>query len=234
MNTPQIVNLCGININIVRTNRKKTIAVKVNQGDVSVSVPKNASLSHIETVINNKSKWIQQKLLQQENYTPLKVHEFRAGETFLYLGQERTLDCVTGIRSAIELDEQKITLYSHRPLKAVTIKNRLNKWYRAQAQLYLSLRTRELAENIGLKPRRINTRTYRSRWGCCSSNREITYNWQIIMAPEHIIDYLIVHELCHMKEHNHSPRYWSHVAAVLPDYKQSKKWLDQNGHQFHF
>jgi len=232
METQQIIQLNGMPINIRRTNRKKTIAVSVKQQDICVSVPMHTSLAHIEALIHKKTKWIQQKLLQQESHTPAISHQYVDGETFLYMGTERTLKCVVGSKSGIELSDDAITLFSYKPLSSVTIKNRLTKWYRAQAQLYLAQRTHYYAQLMGVKPKLINTRTYKARWGCCSTSREITYNWQIIMAPEHIMDYLIVHELCHIKEHNHSSSFWTHVEAIVPDYKDKKRWLDQNGYQF--
>ena len=124
-----------------------------------------------------------------------------------------------------------IVMTSNKTPTATSIKNRLIKWYRQQAQTYLAQRTKHYAEIIGVKPRLVNTRTYSARWGCCSHRREITYNWLIIMAPEKIIDYIIVHELCHIKEHNHSKAFWAHVEAILPDYKLSKKWLNTYGQQ---
>lgn len=85
----------GITINIVRTRRKKTIALNIRDGEVSVLVPQRTRLSHIKTIVTEKSNWIQQKLLQQENQTPRFKHQYEAGESFLYLGTERILKIVT-------------------------------------------------------------------------------------------------------------------------------------------
>ena len=232
----QIVNasLQGVTIKIVRSRRKKTLAVKVSGGDVSVLVPERTSLPYIEALIEKKSNWIQKKLLQQEQCADIKQHRYHEGECFLYLGVERTLKLVTGVSKNIVLDESSITLYSRKPLSSTSIKNRLKRWFQSEAQIYLAKRTRFYAAYLSVNPRLINTRTYRARWGCCSNRREITYNWQIIMAPEHIIDYVIVHELCHIKEHNHSKAFWTQVENMMPDYKERKKWLDQNGHGIHF
>lgn len=229
----QFVNEQGMTIKIVRTRRKKTLAVKVEGGDVSVIVPERTSLSHIESLVARKSNWIQQKLLQQDNQAPVKKHEYIEGERFLYLGDEKTLNIVTGTTKSIKINDSSIIVSSNQAPTPNNIKNRLKKWYQTQAQLYLAKRTKYFAKIIGVKPRLVNTRTYSARWGCCSNRREITYNWQIIMAPEHIIDYIVVHELCHIKEHNHSPEYWALLEAVMPDYKERKEWLFNNEKKIH-
>ena len=158
------------------------------------------------------------------------MHNYVEGEAFLFLGENHQLKMVSGSKKRIEIDDNTLCLFSNKVPTSLNIKNRLTRWYREQAQIYLATRTRYFATMMLVKPRLVNTRTYRARWGCCSTRKEITYNWLIIMAPVHIIDYLIVHELCHIKEHNHSPAFWNRVENVLPDYKQSRSWLDENGH----
>jgi predicted metal-dependent hydrolase len=75
----------------------------------------------------------------------------------------------------------------------------------------------------------VGVKEYKARWGSCSSSGDVTYNWRIIMAPHHIVDYIVVHELCHLLEHNHGPKYWKHVKSVVPDYKECREWLKVNG-----
>jgi len=222
----------GITVNIVRTRRKKTMAVNVRGGSVSVIVPQHTRLSHIKAVVREKSSWIQQKLLQQQNQIPKVLRGYVEGEVFLHLGEERRLKLITGAANSIQMDDTDIIVSSNKTQSPASVKNRLKKWYQSGAQLHLAKRTRHFAAILEVKPRLVNTRTYSARWGCCSNRKEITYNWQIIMAPENIIDYLVVHELCHIKEHNHSRQFWNHVESVLPDYKDSKLYLDKNGQQY--
>lgn len=224
----------GTPVAIVRSSRKKTLAVKVSAGNVSVHVPQRTTISHIEALIEKKSDWIQQKLLQQEGSTPPVKHEYVDGEQFLYLGEEKSLKIVIDVPKSIEMTPTSINVGSRSLPTSNNVKNRLKMWYQAEAQLYLAKRTRYFADKIGVKPRLVNTRSYRARWGCCSNRREITYNWMIIMAPPEIIDYVIVHELCHIKEHNHSIHFWRHVEAVMPDYKERKQWLDTHGYLIQF
>ena len=81
---------------------------------------------------------------------------------------------------------------------------------------------------MGVKLQSVGVNEYKARWGSCSSNGGVTYNWRIIMAPHHIVDYIVVHELCHLLEHNHGPKYWKHVQNVVPNYKECREWLKVN------
>jgi len=82
---------------------------------------------------------------------------------------------------------------------------------------------------MGVAPNSISVRDYKSRWGSCSSKGEISYNWRIIIAPHQIVDYVVVHELCHLKHPNHSPEYWKSVKRVNPEYKEHRQWLKEHG-----
>lgn len=233
--TPQqIINENDITINIVRTRRKNSMSLTIKKGEVRVLVPQRIAFSIIEAFVKDKTDWISQNLQYRAHEEKPEPHRYVEGERFFYLGVERTLKLVTGSRKAILLDDDSITICSSKPLTTNSIKNRLKKWYQSQAQLYLAKRTKTFAALLVVKPRLINTRTYRARWGCCSNKKEITYNWQIVMAPERIIDYVIIHELCHIKQHNHSPAFWALVEQMMPDYKEHKKWLDNNGEHIHF
>ena len=85
---------------------------------------------------------------------------------------------------------------------------------------------------MNLKVKEIKVRSYKNRWGSCSSNGNISYNWKLIMAPEKIIDYVIIHELCHLIHFNHSRDYWGEVSKKLPNYRESKEWLKSNQYLF--
>lgn len=104
----------------------------------------------------------------------------------------------------------------------------LIKWYQQQAETILLERTKSYSEVIGVTPSKITIKSFKARWGSCSIRREIQYNWKIVMAPKHIIDYLVVHELCHIRHHNHSPLFWKTVAKYHPEYKECKVWLKNN------
>jgi predicted metal-dependent hydrolase len=105
----------------------------------------------------------------------------------------------------------------------------LEEWYRAHALEKLKEKTKRYAFIIGVSPKSVDLKDYKARWGSCSSSGDVTYNWRIIIAPHHIVDYIVVHELCHSLEHNHGPKYWKHVERVVPNYKDCREWLKVNG-----
>ena len=102
-------------------------------------------------------------------------------------------------------------------------------WYEKHALERLKEKTERYSKIIGVKPVSVNIKDYKSRWGSCSSNGDILYNWRIIIAPHKIIDYVVVHELCHILEHNHSKKYWRHVSNNFHNYVECQNWLKFNG-----
>ena len=97
--------------------------------------------------------------------------------------------------------------------------------------VYINKRIQQLAEKTGLKPRSIIIKTYQARWGSCKITGDIQFNWKLVLAPPAIIDYVIVHELCHLTHHNHSAAFWQLVNHHYSDFKQARRWLKENGYQ---
>ncbi len=103
---------------------------------------------------------------------------------------------------------------------------------REKARKILTIKSHQYATWIGVSFERIRIGDQRTRWGSCSSKGTISYNWKLILMPEEIMDYVVVHELCHLLEMNHSPRFWQLVADVLPDYAMRRTWLKQHGNEY--
>ncbi|MDH5766171.1 MAG: M48 family metallopeptidase, partial [Gammaproteobacteria bacterium] len=108
------------------------------------------------------------------------------------------------------------------------VRKKLIQWYRTNAELQLKDKVEHYAKIIGVKPRSVTVKVYKARWGSCSIEGEIAFNWKLIVAPHRIVDYVVVHELCHMHQHNHSSRFWACVEQVLPDYRERRQWLKDN------
>ncbi len=98
-----------------------------------------------------------------------------------------------------------------------------------RARIELPARTWELAVMAGIELRRVSVRNQRSRWGSCSAGGTISLNWRLVQAPDFVRDYIIHHELMHLREMNHSPRFWTHVEAVCPGWRQAERWLKHHG-----
>lgn len=105
------------------------------------------------------------------------------------------------------------------------------KHYRKAAQEYIPGRVLYFQKQIGVIPARITIRDQKTRWGSCSSNRTLSFNYRLMLAPPEILDYVVVHELCHLKHMNHSSDFWSEVGKVLPDYRKKKEWLKNHGQE---
>lgn len=218
----------NLNIDIKKTNRKKTVSFQIEKGIVKILVPKHLDKSRIDKLIKSKSKWIKTKLLKVDQILPYRKKDYVSGEDFLYLGKHYRLKILKGKKYNIELIDKylKITIKSH--TKDNKIKRLLKKWYFNNADNYLSELTNEISKKTGLNYRSVKVRNYKSRWGSCSSNGKIYYNWKIIMAPIRIIKYVICHELAHLKVHNHSPKFWMLLRSMYPNLDDAKTWLIKN------
>ena len=210
-------------VKIQRTSRKKTVSLEIREGFVQIIAPKALSAKEIENIIIKKTKWIRNKLLIQKSKTSYKSKEFVSGESFSYLGKNYPLKIVNSKKPCVEIKEDRIFVY--KKMKGRSVRALLENWYKQQGLKLFEKKTKKYQEIIGVKPSSISTRTYSRRWGSCSSKKDITFNWLILMAPHSVIDYVVVHELCHLIHHNHSPKYWRIVKSFYPNYKEKIEWL---------
>jgi predicted metal-dependent hydrolase len=217
-------------ITIKRSRRRKTVALQIKQGAVIARVPHNVPLTTVRDFAEQKTAWITAKLAQYQAPTP---QQFVDGEAHLYLGESYPLQITTAAaHSEVHFEQANIHILSHQHQPSMqTLKNQLRKAYREQAERYLSLRVEQLAEVTGLRPQQLQIKTYRARWGSCSADGRVQLNWKLILAPPNIIDYVIVHELCHLEQHNHSPAFWELVASFYPDWQQARSWLKEHNQQ---
>ena len=220
----------GFIAEIIRTDRKKTATVKVEQGKVSVVVPDDLSDQRIQEVVNNKTRWVREKLLIQSKYYPVKPKEYVAGECFAYLGKNYRLKIQSGTHRDVKLKTGRLVVTLPEQMNIpMEVKKALEGWYRHHALLKLFEKVARYAEIVGVTANSVEIKTFKSRWGSCSTSRDVTFNWKIVIAPNRIVDYVVVHELCHMKHHDHSTAFWSSVEKVIPDYQACKEWLKDNG-----
>ena len=218
-----------LSIQVVRsTRRRKTSSIIISNGLVKVVVPDQISDFTIKELINKRMPWIRKKLQDESNITPVIVKEYIDGENFTYLGNNYQLKSFVGSMSFVKVTSDSI--YVSLPMKSKeNIKNLLEHWYEEKAIEILTEKTNSYAKIIGVSPTKISVGDFKSKWGSCSIEGKISYNWKIIIAPHKILDYVVIHELCHMLEHNHSKEYWRHVKTYCNDFKECRKWLKLNG-----
>jgi predicted metal-dependent hydrolase len=220
----------GFLAEIIRTNRRKTVSVKVQAGKVSVVVPQSLPDGRIEELVTKKARWIREKLKLHRESLAVKPKEYVSGEGFTYLGRNYRLKVENGKPKSVILKNARLVVTlpdgSKSPEK---VKNALVQWYRTHAEEKLGEKVNRYAKIVGVTPSSLGIKTFKSRWGSCSHAGHVLFNWKIIIAPHRIVDYVVVHELCHLIEHNHSPRFWKCVERVFPDYRECKGWLKENG-----
>lgn len=220
-------------VEVIRTNRRRSASIYLDGEGVKVRVPESISDSYVRDLIARKSPWIKRKLREAELATPPRPREFVSGETFSYLGKNYRLKVLNGDTSSVRLigGYLETSVSGFLGTKEEQTRSLLVDWYRRHARERLEEKTRRYAKILRVKPGSVSVRDYKSRWGSCSAKGDISYNWRIVMAPHRIVDYVVVHELCHLLEHNHSAVYWRHVERVIPDFQECRKWLKRNSEQ---
>ncbi|MCA9398736.1 MAG: M48 family metallopeptidase [Candidatus Omnitrophica bacterium] len=222
---------------LVRSSARRTMSIGIDEkGNVKVSVPYYCQEASIKTFLKEKEGWIVKGVeTARKNQKHVDQKRFRHGNRFLYLGRMYPLEVLEGDvkRARVDFDQNKwvVTIPPGLNEKQTeeTVKLKMLKWYRAQAEETLGGRIFHYSRIIGEEPAKIAIRTQKRMWGCCDYNtRVIHLNWQIIMSPLCVVDYVVVHELCHLIIPNHSRRFWSKVRKFMPDFDIHRKWLKNN------
>lgn len=221
---------------IIKSNRKSLSIAIQPDGNLLVKAPFFMSDSEILKWVKTKTGWIvrqRAKILEQQEMTQPK--KYVTGEKFWYLGQEYELEVriSAGRAGMVGVAENKIILFSKTADEA-EVQKILTDWFVKQAKAVIPKRVRFWAEQIGESYGNVTVKNQRKRWGSCSSVRNLNFNRRLIMAPEAVMDYVVVHELCHLRHMNHSKEFWNEVEKILPDYKICKKWLEKNGGLLYF
>ena len=215
---------------IIRTDRVKSASIDVEDNLVKVTVPKNLSDERIEELIKGRILWIKQKLALQASAIVSKPKEYVDGEAFAYLGRNYRLKCAKGVEESVKLKSGYLNVTTKNGKRnSEHLKAVVEQWYRTKALSRLIDKTRRYSAILKVEPTSINLKDYKAMWGSCSPKGVVSYNWRIILAPHKIVDYIVVHELCHLIEPNHSSKYWKQVRSVIPEYENSKEWLKNNG-----
>ena len=213
---------------IIKSKRKSLSIAIQPDGNLLVKAPFFMSDAEIVKWVKTKTGWIvrqRAKILEQQQQNPPK--QYVTGEKFLYLGQEYELEVRISIGRAgmVGIVDDKIILFAKTDDRAV-VQKILTNWYDKQAKVLIPKRVRYYAEQMGETFGNITIKNQKKRWGSCSSARNLNFNRRLIMAPQEVLDYVIVHELCHLRQMNHSKAFWQEVQMVLPNYKMHKKWLE--------
>ena len=214
-----------INYELIKRNRR-TISLKITPKGLIVNAPILMTNYKINQLLQKKSKWIQKKLLFTiHNEVPFEI---RNGEIFKIFNNEIVIILRTGVNKIfIEGDQCFVSfknLSDQHKSKKIFIT-----WVKKYALKYFSNRVKYFCNKNNLKVQATLISNAKTRWGTCNSRKEIRLNWRLIQAPQYVIDYVICHELSHLKFMNHSSNFWQQVQLLFPNYKEAELYLKENG-----
>jgi predicted metal-dependent hydrolase len=212
---------------------RRTIGLKINESGLVIHAPLRISIRELNAILLTKIKWIQSKLkAQEENRLPHFVWQHNAD--LLWLGNEIKLSVLTASQQrTIELESGYLTVPSALSNNTGLMAKKVIDWYRKQAKADFERRVDILSAKLGVETPKVYLSNAKSRWGSCNHRREVRLNWRLIQAPPSLINYVVSHELAHLIEMNHSPKFWSIVSHLYPNYKEAEKQLKAWGPKLH-
>ncbi|WP_053956869.1 M48 family metallopeptidase [Inediibacterium massiliense] len=216
---------------IVKKSDRKTFEIRIEPPDlVILKAPKKAKEEDIIKILKRKEKWIRNKLQLLKKINCLQK-QYINGENFLYLGKNYLLKIIinsTVKNSTVEgIDQNLVVTMKENDQQA--LKDIVINWYAQKALEKIVERVNDFQKYFEVKPNKITIKNQKTRWGSCSSKRNLNFNFRIIIAPIEIIDYLVVHEMCHLIHMDHSKNFWGLVESIIPDYKKRREWLKVHG-----
>lgn len=237
LNDIETINLDGIQIEIKRSAKRKTLNIEVGNKGVIARAPLRMRFKTIEQFIVSKQDWIKRHVSTLKPPTP--PLELKDGVELMYQGVIYYLSISHGQRRKVQLNEHSNTINvpimnSHLSVHERS-RTKLIKWYKQVALDQIERRVDHFSALMQLQGSVSKVRDYKRRWGSCDHKGQLSFNWRIIMAPPEVLDYVVVHELAHCIEFNHSKRFWSIVESFLPNWKDQRDWLNTNGsHLYRF
>lgn len=227
---------------VVRSTRRKTAVIKVDLEGVSVRVPADLPLARIHELVAEKTTWIERKTAEAKRKRAGIAEQAEISSTLtngsqiLVQGKRLSLRLCESDHMQVVQSADCLEIHAAADVLADTdqIRALVEQWLYRRAVEELNFCVNVYKQRVGAAPTKIQIKNYRARWGGCKPDGSIQLNWRLIHAPMHIMDYVVVHELCHLLEMNHSKRFWSEVERVEPQYKMKRQWLKDNGWQLSF
>jgi len=221
----------AVSYTVKRSYRAKYVRLEVRaKTGLTVVIPGSYNTDDMPALLKKKERWILDKLAEYGKTQSVDVEKkLRSGDSIPYLG--RHLKVVerhnpgTPVSVRLEKDRLLVNLGSQNGRLNLV----LEWWYRQQAERLIKKRADELCPRLGVTYGRLSIRRAKTRWGSCSQKGNLNFNWKLLMVPEPVIDYVIIHELAHLKEMNHSKNFWKLVAEHCPKWRNHRKWL--KGHE---
>jgi predicted metal-dependent hydrolase len=227
----EISYIDNIPITVIRSKRRRSFGIQVKEGGFILRVPSRANRRSIEHSLNSFTPWVRQRQAILETAEKAPTYGFQFGEQFPWLNTKLTLTSVEK-HDKSEFIANQLPVHVPNSVRNQTayIQKQVVDYYKGAGLQHLIARVNYFADLVGKQPRDVKTYSYKRRWGSCSSQGIITFNWSILLAPANVVDYVVVHELAHLIHFDHSKSFWQVVDQVMPNYKYQRKWLKENGH----
>lgn len=216
------------------SDRQTTDIVIERNGLITVRPPLRMTPSQVDETVLSKRMWIYRNLAEWRDLNAARVtREWVNGESFLYLGSSYRLSLVQEQDEALKLKDGRFCL-----LRSIVVDGgkqaaqaAFEAYYRDKGLVRIKKRAAHFAAKVGVATGAVQVKELGYRWASCMANGDLHFHWKCMMAPLSVIDYIIVHELCHMHHRDHSDAFWNEVDKVLPDYRSRKEWLRARGAQ---
>lgn len=226
--------LCGddIGYDVVRSRRSTADIIIERDGSVVVRVPEWADEDRVANMVQSRHNWIHQGLAEWRDLNAARVlREYKNGEGFLYLGRGYRLLLVSEQEEPLQLKNGRFTLRRDfiDQVDLIAARTAFRDFYTTKGLERLPDRVAYYAPKVGVAPTRVEVRELGHRWASCSRSGKLAFHWKCMMAPQTVIDYVVVHELCHFHHRDHTDAFWNEVDKVMPGFGERKEWLRRNG-----
>jgi predicted metal-dependent hydrolase len=209
---------------LIRSKRKTMTLIIERDGTLTVRAPVRVSRAQIESFVQQKENWID-RARQKIKAAEVFPKQYVDGEKFLFLGSSFDLKLVKPQRPSLKFDgEFRLSNTAQKRGESI-----FTRWYKDRAFEIITERVAKFSEQYDFAPKQLKITSARTRWGSCSPNGGLNFSWRLVMAPLDVIDYVVIHELAHLRVKNHSRKFWKLVESVLPGYKVQRKWLREHG-----
>ena len=228
------VNLAGrtVSYTVRRSGRAKNLRLQVGlETGLEIIAPEKFNLDALEDILRDKQNWIIDKLDHFARLAESQLfHRRQDGWRVLYRGREFEVATAVmpGSVRGVAVEEGRLVVMVPEGAEGEAAAV-LEQWFRSMARLLIHQRLRVVNGKLNLSFNRVSIRDQKTRWGSCSHQGNLNFNWRLVMAPLPVMDYIVTHELLHLVEPNHSKRFWALVEEVCPDYKAHRAWLRKNG-----
>lgn len=237
MSTKELcLNIGNLTIPYLLTDSEKTKHIKLvmDIDGLKVIKPEKTDMAEVEKLLHGRSSWIFKHYME---FQSMKVDEYKreweSGERVLYRGKKYNIRIFTHREQAtkINFNGKRFEIFINEDAsdRKTVLEDAFSRWYKRAAQESIKDRLLYYCKITGLGYNTMRIKEQKTRWGSCSKKGNLNFNWKLVMSPPWVIDYVVVHEVCHLRYLNHSKEYWAMVEMYMPDYKKAQEWLKKNG-----